>query len=199
MVIAEAINGQSKQASKKLEEKLSPGQEWSETDKLLDEEYELIKKYLWVPSELNGGRSLVDGQCSFEELVCIWLAHTTNLNENQKKLNKELLKTLKGIGSYLHEYDTKKLENFLKNNKDDQDLKVVLNLKRGESGLTLLHAASRLNDDQSGPTLVNLLLQAGADPNIESNEGKTPLHYAADSNYRYQLLLARTLSVTFVN
>ncbi|WP_265039543.1 ankyrin repeat domain-containing protein [Wolbachia endosymbiont (group A) of Protocalliphora azurea] len=185
MVIAEAINGQSKQASKKLEEKLSPGQEWSETDKLLDEEYELIKKYLWVPSELNGGRSLVDGQCSFEELVCIWLAHTTNLNENQKKLNKELLKTLKGIGSYLHEYDTKKLENFLKNNKDDQDLKVVLNLKRGESGLTLLHAASRLNDDQSGPTLVNLLLQAGADPNIESNEGKTPLHYAADSNYRY--------------
>ena len=185
MVTAEAINGQSKQASKELEEKLSAGQEWSETDKLLDEEYELIKKYLWVPSELNGGRSLIDGQCSFEELVCIWLAHTTNLNENQKKLNKELLKTLKGIGSYLYEYDTKKLENFLKDNKDDQDLKVVLNLKRGESGLTLLHAASKLNDDQNGPALFNLLLQAGADPNIESNERKTPLHYAADSNYRY--------------
>lgn len=186
MIISESIVGQDKKAYKQeLEEKLSAKQEWSETDKLLDEEYGLIKKYLWVPSELNSGRSLIDGQCSFEELVCVWLAYTPNLNENQKKLNKELLKTLKGIGSYLYEYDTARLEKFLKDNGDDPDLKVVLNLQRGGSGLTLLHAASRLNDDQSGPTLVNLLLQAGADPNIESNEGKTPLHYAADSNYRY--------------
>ncbi len=64
-----------------------------------------------------------------------------------------------------------------------------------------MHAASRLNDDQSGPTLVNLLLQAGADHNIESNEEKTPLHFAADSNYRYltiNLLLEEKLILTYL-
>ncbi|QJT96564.1 ankyrin repeat domain-containing protein [Wolbachia endosymbiont of Diaphorina citri] len=160
-------------------------QEWLEANKLLDEEYELIKKYLWFPSEFSKGRSLMASQYSFEELLCIWLACTTNLTKNQKKLNKELLKILKGIECF-YQYDTDKLEKFLKDNKNDQDLKVVLNLKRGESGLTLLHAASKLNHD--GSILVDLLLQAGADPNIKSNEGKTPLHYAANRNYAYPII-----------
>ncbi|WP_341810873.1 ankyrin repeat domain-containing protein [Wolbachia endosymbiont (group B) of Chesias legatella] len=164
---------------------LSAKQEWLAANKLLDEEYELIKKYLWIPSELSRGRSLLASKYSFEELVCIWLACTANLTKNQKKLNKELLKTLKGIGCF-YQYDTDKLEKFLKDNKNDQDLKVVLNLKRGESGLTLLHAASKLNHD--GSILVDLLLQAGADPNIKSNEGKTPLHYAANRNYAYPII-----------
>ncbi|MFT4328102.1 MAG: ankyrin repeat domain-containing protein [Wolbachia pipientis] len=164
---------------------LSAKQEWLEANKLLDEEYELIKKHLWVPSESSRGRSLMASKSSFEELVCIWLACTTNLTKNQKKLNKELLKTLKGIGCF-YQYDTDKLEKFLKDNKNDQDLKVVLNLERGESGLTLLHAASKLNHD--GSILVDLLLQAGADPNIKSNEGKTPLHYAANRNYAYPII-----------
>ncbi|WP_143688899.1 hypothetical protein [Wolbachia endosymbiont of Laodelphax striatellus] len=80
---------------------LSPKQEWLEANKLLEEEYELIKKYLWIPSEFSRGRSLMASKYSFEELVCIWLACTTNLTKNQKKLNKELLKTLKGIGVFI--------------------------------------------------------------------------------------------------
>ncbi|MDG7053569.1 MAG: ankyrin repeat domain-containing protein, partial [Wolbachia endosymbiont of Alcedoecus sp.] len=183
MVITESINGQSKQMSEKLEEKLSAGQGWSETNRLLDEEYELIKKRLFSSHD---SRLLMDSKLSFESILCTWVASTPNLTESQKKLNRELLNILKGLDPCYYdpkedrhcEYYVKKLTEFLRSNKNSQDLKTVLNLKRGESGLTVLHVVSSVG----GVTVkynnaVDLLLEAGADPNIQNDKGRTPLHY----------------------
>ncbi|MGL9759184.1 MAG: ankyrin repeat domain-containing protein [Wolbachia sp.] len=147
-----------------------------------NDEYELIKKHLFSLDS----RLLMDSKLSFQGIVCTWIACTPNLTDSQKKLNRELLNILKGLDPCYYdpkedrhcEYYVKKLTEFLRNNRDNQDLKAVLNLKRGESGLTVLHVVSSVgNTTKEYNEPVDLLLEAGANPDIQNNKGKTPLHY----------------------
>ncbi|MDR2548253.1 MAG: ankyrin repeat domain-containing protein, partial [Rickettsiales bacterium] len=174
----------SKQANeRKLGEKLSTGQGLLETDGF----YELVKECLC----LFHSSTLTDSaQGSYannlNNLVHLWFVDKSDLTESQKKLNRKLLSIL---NNYLllgyHSQDTeevnrrfanhKELEKFLQNNKNNQDLKTVLNLKRGESGLTVLHVVSSLAVKREG---IDLLIKAGADPNAKNDRGQTPLHYA---------------------
>ncbi|APR98290.1 ankyrin repeat domain-containing protein [Wolbachia endosymbiont of Folsomia candida] len=71
------------------------------------------------------------------------------------------------------------LERFLAENKDDPNLKFVLNLKRGESASTVLHYVADWNAEA-----VDLLLKAGADPNIRDGNGKSAIECVIDSAYR---------------
>ncbi|WP_265036675.1 ankyrin repeat domain-containing protein [Wolbachia endosymbiont (group A) of Anomoia purmunda] len=147
-----------------------------------DDEYELIKKHLFSLDS----RLLIDSKLSFQGIVCTWIACTPDLTDSQKKLNRELLNILKGLDPCYYnpkedrhcEYYVKKFTEFLRNNRDNQDLKAVLNLKRGESGLTVLHVVSSVgNTTKEYNETVDLLLEAGANPDIQNNKGKTPLHY----------------------
>ncbi|WP_353287620.1 ankyrin repeat domain-containing protein [Wolbachia endosymbiont (group B) of Gerris lacustris] len=177
MIVNECITGQDKKAyEQKLGEDLS-------TDKILDEEYQLIKKHLF--SSLNS-RLLMDSKLSFEGIVCTWIASTPNLTGSQKELNRELLNILKSLDPCHYdqkedrhcEYYIEKLKNFLQSNKNNQDLKTVLNLKRGESGLTVLHLVSSVGKvTEEYNEAVDLLLEAGANPDIQNDKGRTPLHY----------------------
>ena len=57
---------------------------------------------------------------------------------------------------------------------------------RNEAGKTLLHVACE--DGYFG--LLELLLEYGADPNLEDNDGDTPIDYAISRNYEdYQQIL----------
>ncbi|WP_341807853.1 ankyrin repeat domain-containing protein [Wolbachia endosymbiont (group E) of Neria commutata] len=109
------------------------------------------------------------------------------LTENQKKLNSELLDALENLNVYSGVYNfytdyicdrpgALTLKEFLNSHKDDQDLKIVLDLRREESEETILHDVADFNIEA-----VDLLLTAGADPSIKNKEGKIPLHYAANS------------------
>ncbi|WCR53682.1 MAG: Protein PhlB [Wolbachia endosymbiont of Ctenocephalides orientis wCori] len=66
------------------------------------------------------------------------------------------------------------LKEFL-GSKEDADLKHVLNHK--VYGKTVLHSVA-----DHYPEVVQMLLEKGADPNIQDNEGKTSLHYATEFN-----------------
>nr|CAH7726942.1 unnamed protein product [Callosobruchus chinensis] len=177
MVILNLLSGKIKKAyQQKLEEDSSIG-------KILDEEYQLIKNRLFSPLASS---ILMDSKLSFQGIVCTWIACTPNLTDSQKKLNRELLNILKSLDPCHYdqkedrhcEYYIEKLKNFLQSNKNNQDLKTVLNLKRGESGLTVLHLVSSVGKVTQGYNeTVDLLLEAGANPNIQNDKGRTPLHY----------------------
>ncbi|APR98104.1 ankyrin repeat domain-containing protein [Wolbachia endosymbiont of Folsomia candida] len=112
------------------------------------------------------------------------------LPDKQKKLNEELYELLCEINysSTREKYDSeytidndniKDLKEFLKK-ENSEDLQFVLNLRRGEFGSTLLHNPQSLFYTET----LNLLLDAGADLNIQDIDGKTPLHIAAQYGYQ---------------
>uniref|UniRef100_A0A1A9VJN9 ANK_REP_REGION domain-containing protein n=1 Tax=Glossina austeni TaxID=7395 RepID=A0A1A9VJN9_GLOAU len=148
------------------------------TGEQVGDEYELLKYSLLF----HNGCPLIDNvrRDTFDNLLCTWFADVSGLTQEQKELNKKLLSILKDL-SYLSDRDENILRNFLRENKDDDDLKDILNLTRGESGLTILHVVSNM-DGNLAEKYVNLLLDAGANPNIKDNRGKTPLHYASYNN-----------------
>ncbi|APR98546.1 ankyrin repeat domain-containing protein [Wolbachia endosymbiont of Folsomia candida] len=122
------------------------------------------------------------------EKIVEWLSEEVVLTENQYKLDQGLLIALSSINcSYLELYNasdfiydragTKQLEEFLNANKNDPDLQVVLNLRRGEGKRTVLEKMATRNI-----SAVYLFLKAVADPNIGDKKGKTPLHCAAKYN-----------------
>ncbi len=145
------------------------------TGEQVDDEYELLKYSLLF----RNGYSLIDtvGKDTFDNLICTWFADVSGLTPKQNKLNKKLLSILKDL---LYFGDEDILHDFLLENNND-DLKYILNLTRGESGLTILHVISSM-DGKLAEKYVNLLLEAGADPNKKDDRGKTPLHYASYNN-----------------
>lgn len=124
----------------------------------------------------------------WEEQIAKWSSEELKLTKNQRKLNSEFLNKLKNLRLYLGVYDfntdfeydrpgTAELKKFLEAYKNDRDLKVVFDLKRGESKTTVLHEVVNFNID-----VLDLLLKAGANPNVQDKYGKTPLHYVADNS-----------------
>ncbi|WP_425385045.1 ankyrin repeat domain-containing protein [Wolbachia endosymbiont (group B) of Schoenobius gigantella] len=192
--------------------KSSTGQECSEigspkteaTELPVDSYYEFIKRDLFWAD-----RSLIDDKKYLEDLIDEWLIHAPNLKleESQKELNQKLLNSI--IKDFnMGNYDSfSNLKQFLESNEKNEDLKRILNLKRGHLGTTILNvflecdevipsllkAGADLNmKDNKGKTLlhdtaiyssgyedVGYLLDAKADPNIQDEKGNTPLHYYA--------------------
>ncbi|WP_264702620.1 ankyrin repeat domain-containing protein [Wolbachia endosymbiont (group A) of Volucella inflata] len=170
---------------------------------LYDIEYESIIEHLsskehllnelmndmWYSGDLPSVRnyneppSLMDSKLELSEQICVWFALDHDLTPSQKNLNKKLLSALKCLASNCGSFDnTDPLEEFLYDNKSNKDLKVILNLKRGESESTVLHAIAGAKIGgfrRTGNQAIDLLLEAGADPNIQDNKGKTPLYLAA--------------------
>ncbi|WP_343289088.1 ankyrin repeat domain-containing protein [Wolbachia endosymbiont of Encarsia formosa] len=144
---------------------------------------------MWYSGDLPSVRnyneplSLIDSKLGLSEQVCVWFALDYDLTPSQKNLNKKLLSALKCLASNCGSFDnTEPLEEFLHDNKNNKDLKVILNLRRGESQSTVLHAIAGANISgfrRTGNQAIDLLLGAGADPNIQDNKGKTPLYIAA--------------------
>ncbi|WP_264707165.1 ankyrin repeat domain-containing protein [Wolbachia endosymbiont (group A) of Acrocera orbiculus] len=170
----------------------------------VDSYYEFIKEgLLWAD------RSLIDDKKYLEDLVDEWFIHSPNLKlkESQKKLNQALLNSIIKDFNLKDYYSFSNLKHFLKSNEKNEDLRHVLNLKRGHLGTTILNvflehdevipsllkAGADLNmQDSKGKTLLHdtaiysgghedlgYLLDAKADPNIQDEKGNTPLHYYA--------------------
>ncbi|WP_265027161.1 ankyrin repeat domain-containing protein [Wolbachia endosymbiont (group A) of Bombylius major] len=176
------VSNQSIEKNSELE--LSSEHHASKTTDLLpqdsqDDYYNFIKARL-ICSD-NGPRTLVDDRKYLESLVYEWLMDAPNLEltSSQKKLNEELLlSAVKDLGcdDYNHFLNLKQC---LADNKNSEDLKTVFNLKRSKLGTTLLHVFV-------GQENMHDLLKAGADPNIQDNKGKTPLHDTALYHCKYE-------------
>ena len=158
----------------------------------MDSKYELIKENF----RLSHSNTLIDtaqGLC-YNHLIRTWCVDTSELSQNQKALNEKLLSILSAPVSDDDE-NIEELEKFLKSNQSNPDLKKVLDLNRGESGLTILHALASMAKQERGmgehEVAMCLLLEAGADPNVQNNRGETPLHYAIGWNEAVQELLER--------
>ncbi|WP_341816496.1 ankyrin repeat domain-containing protein [Wolbachia endosymbiont (group A) of Agelastica alni] len=151
-------------------------EETRQREEQVDDEYELLKYSLLF----RNGYSLIDTvrKDTFDNLICTWFADVSGLTPKQKELNKKLLSILKDL-PYFSDEDI--LRDFLRENKDDDDLKYILNLTRGESELTILHVISSM-DGKLVKKCVDLLLEAEANPNIKDDRGKIPLHYASYNN-----------------
>lgn len=153
---------------------------WSDNEKSVDQEQD------WPVSSIKqedyGQNESTENEW-WEKQVNTWLAEELTLTESQKKLNSELLRSLRRLGFDLmvHKYDynvAPVLEKFLEKHKDNKDLKVVLNLQRGELKTTILHKVAQFNIHAA-----ESLLGAGADPNVQDNKQKTPLHYVAEGSH----------------
>lgn len=154
-----------------------------ETQQQEDDEYELIKYSLLLRNDC----SLTDvvERSAFGKLISTWLVDMSNLTESQKELNKKFLSTFKDFPHVTYKdykNDVEKIKKFLLDHKSNQDLKTILNLKRGESKLTILHILSSMECSNAGE-FMDLLLEAGADPNEKDGTGRTPLHYATRSGH----------------
>ncbi|WP_265031021.1 ankyrin repeat domain-containing protein [Wolbachia endosymbiont (group B) of Athalia cordata] len=154
-----------------------------ETQQQEDDEYELIKYSLVLRNDC----SLTDiaERGAFGKLISTWLVDMSNLTESQKELNKKFLSTFKDFPHVTYKdykNDVEKIKKFLLDHKSNQDLKTILNLKRGESKLTILHILSSMECSNAGE-FIDLLLNSGADPNEKDDTGRTPLHYATRSGH----------------
>ncbi|QWE33115.1 MULTISPECIES: ankyrin repeat domain-containing protein [unclassified Wolbachia] len=154
-----------------------------ETQQQEDDEYELIKYSLLLRNDC----SLTDvvERSAFGKLISTWLVDMSNLTESQKELNKKFLSTFKDFPHITYKdykKDVEKIKKFLLDHKSNQDLKTILNLKRGESKLTILHILSSMECSNS-EECIDLLLNSGADPNEKDDTGRTPLHYATRSGH----------------
>ncbi|WP_395460388.1 ankyrin repeat domain-containing protein [Wolbachia endosymbiont (group B) of Myelois circumvoluta] len=154
-----------------------------ETQQQEDDEYELIKYSLLLRNDC----SLTDvvERSAFGKLISTWLVDMSNLTESQKELNKKFLSTFKDFPHVTYKdykNDVEKIKKFLLDHKSNQDLKTILNLKRGESKLTILHILSSMECSNS-EECIDLLLNSGADPNEKDDTGRTPLHYATRSGH----------------
>ncbi|WP_265036210.1 ankyrin repeat domain-containing protein [Wolbachia endosymbiont (group A) of Anomoia purmunda] len=169
-------------------EKWSLLQDWLEERKWHQEnnEHHLIRECFEI--RCNDNDTLIDSAKGLGtiNLMRAWFCDESDLTENQKKLNTKLLNILSGYpdtggrGSY-----SSKVCTFLERNKNNKDLKTVLNLKRGESGLTVLHAVVSMAAEYGGRLAEEYvsaacsLIEAEADPNVQNDRWQTPLHYAA--------------------
>ncbi|MGL9762745.1 MAG: ankyrin repeat domain-containing protein [Wolbachia sp.] len=153
----------------------------------VDDEYELLKfSFLF-----RNNRSLIDvsGRKTFDNFMCTWLADVSDLTPDQKKLNGKLLNILKYL-PYCSDKDydnyTTELGNFLRENEGNNDLKIILNLKRVESKSTVLHLLASTVDRMNSRVALKcmgLLMQAGDDADIQDGRGKTPREIAIDKEY----------------
>ncbi len=158
--------------------------EAKQKEEQVDDEYESLK-YSLLLSDNSSLISIIKRE-EFNNLISEWSSGAPDLlKEGQKNLNKALLSLLKDFPFC----NITRFENFLQDNKSNDDLKIVLNLQRGKSKLTILHVIQSMErlaveKDMAWAVgaFITLLLKAGADPNIVDSEGQTPLHYAAYYN-----------------
>lgn len=131
-----------------------------------------------------------NGETPLETAIKSECYHITELllNEKQKELKKELDNLLEHANFwtrsrtyekfqeyYTDDKNVAEIREFLERYKNNKDLNFILNLQTGQFGSTVLHDIVKYDGE-----VIDLLLKAGADPDIQDTEGKTPMHYAAE-------------------